>query len=64
MPKHRDRRSTRRWAEIGPPLRGRVRKSAGFVTALAGATSPCCALFLSSGLPDAIRVGLNGRKVL
>jgi hypothetical protein len=31
MPKHSDRRLTRRWAKSGPPLRGRVRKPAGLV---------------------------------
>ena len=61
---HGDRRLTPRWAKIGPPLQGRVRKSAGFVAALAGATSPCCVQLLSSGLPDTIRVNRIGRKVL
>jgi hypothetical protein len=51
-------------AQIGPPLRGHMRKSAGFVMSLAGATSPCCAPLLSSGLPDAIRVTRIARKVL
>jgi hypothetical protein len=46
------------------PKRGRALKSAGFVTPLAGATSPCCTVFLSSGLQSAIRVGQNGRKPL
>jgi hypothetical protein len=39
-------------------------KSAGFVTPLAGATSPCGAPFLSSGFHGAIRMDQNGRKVL
>jgi hypothetical protein len=47
------------------PKGGRVRKPAGFVAALArGPMGPRCAPLLSSGLPDAIRVGPNGRKVL
>ena len=64
MLKHSERGETPRWAKIGPPFQGRVRKSAGFVAALAGATSPCSAPRLSSGLLDAIRVIQNGRKVL
>jgi hypothetical protein len=64
MLKHSERRETPRWAKIGPPLRGRLRKPAGCVAALAGATSPCCAPLLSSGLPEAIRVTRIGRKVL
>jgi hypothetical protein len=65
MLKHNDRRSTRRWAKIGPPLRGRTRKPAGFVATLArGPKGPRCAPLLSSGLPDAIRAIRNGRKVL
>jgi hypothetical protein len=65
MPKHSERGETPRWAKIGPPLRGCVRKPAGFVMPLAGGNQPLAsAPFLSSGLPDAIRAGLNGRKVL
>ncbi len=65
MLKHSDRRSTRRWAKSGPPLRGRVRKPAGCVAALVrGPKGPRCAPLLSSGLPDAIRVTQNGRKTL
>ncbi|MFM7402864.1 MAG: hypothetical protein ACKO1N_01965 [Erythrobacter sp.] len=41
-----------------------VLKPAGVVTPLAGATSPCRAPFLSSGLLNAIRVGQVGRKPL
>jgi hypothetical protein len=44
MLKHSDPKvswlATPRWAKSGPPLRGRVRKPAGFVAALAGATKP------------------------
>ncbi len=62
---HSERRATPRWAKIGPPLRGRVRKPAGFVVTLArGPKGPRCAPLLSSGLPDAIRVTRIGRKVL
>lgn len=61
---HSDRQVTPWWAKSDPPLRGCVRSPAGFVTALAGATSPCCALFLSSGPPDAIRLIRDSREVL
>jgi hypothetical protein len=69
MLKHSDRRQNalapRRWAKIGPPLRGRVRKPAGFVATLArGPIGPRCAPLLSSGLPDAIRAIQIGRKAL
>ncbi len=64
MLKHGDRRSTWLWAKIGPPRWVRDKKPAGFVAALAGATSPCCAPLLSSGLPVAIRVTRIARKVL
>lgn len=50
MPMHSERRMTLRWAKIGPPLRGRIRKPAGVVATLAQATTP----LLSSGLPDAM----------
>jgi hypothetical protein len=46
------------------PCAGRALKSAGFVMVLAGATSPCRAPFLSSGLQSAIRAGQDGRKPL
>jgi hypothetical protein len=41
---HSDRRQNalapRRWANSGPPRRGRAKKPAGFVATLAGATKP------------------------
>ncbi len=55
MRAHRDRRTTPRWAKIGPPLRGRVSNPSGFVATLAGATSPCFALLLSGEIADAMR---------
>ena len=65
MPMHSERRATRRWVKIGPPLQGRARKPDGFVATLArGPLGPLSALLLSSGLPDASRVPLDCRKVL
>jgi hypothetical protein len=52
MPMHSDRRTTRRWAKIGPPLRGRVGKAAGVVPPLAQATSLRVTSLLSSSFPD------------
>ncbi len=52
---HRDRRTTQRWAKIGPPLRGRVSSPSGFVATLTGATSPCFAILLSGGAADVMR---------
>ena len=42
MPKHRDRRATKRWAEMDPPLRGCQERPRGIVATLARATSRRC----------------------
>ena len=58
MPRHSDPRvlwlPTLRWAKIGPPRRGRHRKSAGYVAPLARVADPHCASLLASGLPVAM----------
>ena len=51
---HRDRRGTRPWPKIGPPLRGRPEKAAGYVGRLVRATSPACTALLTGGLLWAI----------
>lgn len=56
MPGHSDRRGTPPWAKIGPPRRSCSVQSARSVASLAGATSPCRAPRLTSGLHRAITV--------
>ncbi len=64
MRTYSDRRATPHWAKSGPPLRGWLEQAAGSVAALAGATSPCRALLLASGLLQPITATRIGRKVL
>ena len=58
MLKHSDRQATRRWAKIGPPLRGCPEWPRGSVATLARATSPSCAPRLATTPLRAIRVVL------
>jgi len=51
---HRDRRGTKPRPKIGPPLRGRPQKAAGYVERLVRATSPAFAALLAGGLMRAI----------
>jgi hypothetical protein len=55
MPTHSDRRSTLRWAKIGPPRRGCPEQPRGSVAAFAGAMSPCRVPRLATGPLRAIK---------
>ncbi len=58
MLEHSDRRSTRHWVQIGPPLRGCAVQSRGSVASLYRATSPLVAPRLPTGLHSTIKVSL------
>jgi len=61
---HSDRRATPQWGQFRPPLRGRVRRGAGGVAMLAGATSPCRAPLLSRVPFDAITMAPTAKERL
>lgn len=58
MPEHSDRRSTRRWAKIGRPLRGWSVQSRGSVATLERTASPLCAPRLPTKLHRPIKAPL------
>ena len=53
---HSDRRSTLRWAKIGPPPAVASGSISAFVALPVRATSPACTTLLADTLPDAIPV--------
>jgi len=57
MPLHSDRRGTRKWAKIGPPLGVATGSPSDCVASLARVPDPHCTTLLAEKLPAAITVG-------